>query len=136
LAVLIHASFVALALASCATTPSKPASVIGGILFVHRAPLARTVSVVGSFNGWEPAAMRSNGDGSFQGILHVSPGSHRFAYRVVRSDGTVATEPPTSAPRYEDDGFGSKNGVLDIAGIEALPGNPRAAASSLKVGSD
>jgi hypothetical protein len=71
---------------------------------------ARSVSVVGDWNGWDPSAapLTQSADG-FAASFELPPGRHEYALVV---DGTVV--PPPDAPRYVDDGFGGRNGVLEV----------------------
>jgi hypothetical protein len=71
---------------------------------------ARSVSVVGDWNGWDPSAapLGASGDG-FAGRYALPPGRHEYAFAV---DGTIVA--PPDAPRYVDDGFGGRNGVIEV----------------------
>jgi 1,4-alpha-glucan branching enzyme len=120
-------------IAACATAPAATPSIARGeVRFVHHAPGAKTVGVIGSFNGWEPAAMQRSADGSFQVWLPVPPGEYRFAFRVTQSDGKVTTDAPEQASAFDDDGFGSKNGVLYVPFDDNGRGNSSGGKSSLK----
>lgn len=79
--------------------------------FRFRAPAAVTVSVAGDFNGWDPEAafMRSVGDGWWEVRLAVPPGLYQYAFVV---DGVWF--PPPAPAVVVDDGFGGRNGVLEV----------------------
>ncbi len=122
--VLTRTTAVCLVALACATVPPARTRVAGlAVHFVHRAPGARSVAVVGSFNAWTPTPMKLNGAGAFETHLPLSPGLHRFAFQVTFADGQVTIEAPQAADGYENDGFGSKNGVLDVGAADSLPGN-------------
>jgi hypothetical protein len=70
---------------------------------------AHTVEVVGDFNGWEPRPLTPTGAGTFEGTYTLAPGRWSYSFRV---DGAVVT--PPDAPAYVDDGFGGKNGIVDV----------------------
>jgi hypothetical protein len=81
------------------------------IRFRIHAPGARSVALVGDFNGWDPVAqvLRSAGNGWWELELPLPAGSHQYAYWI---DGRTVT-PPEAAVRV-DDGFGGRNGLLRI----------------------
>ena len=80
--------------------------------FQLRAPGASAVSLVGGFNGWVPGVHQLNGpdpNGIWEAVVPIQPGIYRYAFVV---DGEWKA--PQDAPRYEDDGFGGENGVVEI----------------------
>ncbi len=81
------------------------------ILFRLHAPDARQVSLVGAFNGWDPAAdpLVPAGGGWWQTSRALPAGTHAYAYVV---DGTWRTPPQAEAT--EPDGFGGRNGLLVV----------------------
>lgn len=83
------------------------------------APDAAVVWVAGDFNQWSPEAhVLSRQDGGWWSIsLPLAPGSYEYAYVV---DGEWIT--PPEAVLTVDDGFGGRNGLLEV-----LP--PRAGSS-------
>ena len=86
----------------------------GEVRFRFRAPDARTVAVVGGWNAWDSQAHLlggPDGNGLWEMKVPVPPGIWRYAFVV---DG-VWTAPP-DAPRYEDDGFGDRHGILEVPG--------------------
>lgn len=93
------------------------------VTFVAQLPGARSVSLVGSFNGWTPDrhVMRKSPAGDvFSLTLRLPPGRHLYAFLV---DGKLLT-PDASALLQEDDGFGNTNSVLIIEedGVGPRPG--------------
>ena len=80
-------------------------------LFRLHAPGARAVALVTDFNGWDPETnpLRAAGDGWWEAKLALPAGSYQYAYWV---DGVMVT--PPEAEIKIDDGFGSKNGLLNV----------------------
>ncbi len=78
----------------------------------YRAPQARAVAVAGDFNGWRPEAtpLRRGPGGLWTADVPLAPG-RRYPYMLV-VDGSWVTDP--SAPAVAEDGFGGRNGVLDL----------------------
>lgn len=88
-----------------------PAAAASEVTFVAHAPGAEKVAVVGSFNGWNPAAgimRKAQGGEIFTLTMRLPRGRHVYAFLV---DGTV-TRPDPGALIQEDDGFGNTNSVL------------------------
>jgi hypothetical protein len=83
------------------------------VRFSLSAPSARTVSLVGDFDGWNPAAlpMRRDADAD-QWIVDVRlpPGRHVFAFSV---DGGLRADP--AAPRAVEDDFGVPSSVIVVS---------------------
>jgi hypothetical protein len=75
------------------------------------APQARSVAVIGDFNGWDPerGAMRHRNGGVWQTAVVLDPGRHVYSFLV----NGVPTRPPR-ASGYVPDGLGGENGVVDI----------------------
>jgi hypothetical protein len=97
-----------------AADPMAPRIEEAGVLFRCRAPGATRVALAGSFNAWslEAAPMSDvDGDGTWEVRVPLEPGLHRYMFVVNGTDWRT----PESAPLYEDDGFGQKNGVLSVA---------------------
>ena len=83
-----------------------------GVRFRYRTPKARSVSLVGDWNGW--SVERNPLRGPFKGgvweiTVPLKPGIWRYAFVV---DGVW--QAPLEAPRTEDDGFGGVRGVLEV----------------------
>ena len=83
----------------------------GGITFKIKAPGAGSVSIVGSFNRWDPDANRLAGPdrkGWWSITLSLGPGRHEYLFLL---DGKEWRADPNVQFRAED-GFGSANSVL------------------------
>lgn len=76
------------------------------------APKATTVSLTGSFTGWQPVAMERTDDGSWHLERTLPVGVHQYTYLV---DGQP--HPPPEAEQLQPDGFGGHNGILIIDGF-------------------
>ena len=84
------------------------------VRFELAAPSASRVTLVGSFNEWNPVATpleRDPSTGKWMVSLRLPPGRHVYAFVV---DGDVTADP--TAPRAADDDFGSANSVLLVGG--------------------
>jgi hypothetical protein len=82
-----------------------------GVKFVLVAPQAARVSLVGDFNGWDPAAtpmQRTPTGGTWSVVVPLRPGRHEYAFVV---DGKHWLPDP-SAPLAPVDGFGAPNSVV------------------------
>jgi 1,4-alpha-glucan branching enzyme len=87
------------------------------VRFELSAPKAAHVTLVGSFNEWNPAAtplVRDAATGKWIVSLRLPPGRHVYAFVV---DGDVTADP--AAPRAADDDFGSANSVVLVSGRES-----------------
>lgn len=75
-------------------------------------PNARTVQVAGDFNGWNPArtALEQISDGAWAVTIPLTPGRYEYMFVV---DGKQWIADPFAAEQ-NDDGFGSRNAVLDV----------------------
>ena len=73
-------------------------------------PGARTVQVAGDFNGWTPAPLVEISDGAWAVTLSMEPGRYEYMYVI---DGTQWIADPFAAEQNED-GFGSRNAVLEV----------------------
>ena len=102
-------------LSACGSTlkPEPPKAVSGGVQFVLSVPTAKSVSLVGSFNGWSPTAhpMKTVGsNGLWEVVVPLAEGEHAFMYLV---DGTDWVVPPL-AEDFVTDGFGKSNGIVVV----------------------
>jgi hypothetical protein len=76
-------------------------------------PGARSVSVAGDFNGWNPAQTpleRSDG-GMWTATIPLKPGRYQYMFVI---DGKQWIADPLAAEEATD-GFGAQNAVLDVA---------------------
>lgn len=96
------------------TTPTLATSATSArqtvIRFALVAPGAKRVSIVGDFNGWDPAAtpLVAGQDGTTWLVeMPLSAGRHVYAFMV---DGDIVADP--SAPRVVDHDFGVQNSVV------------------------
>lgn len=104
-----------IAVSACASTvvPELPKPVTGGMRFTLSAPEAKTVCVVGSFNGWVKGAMpmkRVGDSGLWVAEITLKPGEHTFMYLVDDNEWVV----PPLAEDFVMDGFGQTNGVVVV----------------------
>ncbi len=76
-----------------------------------RAPQAHAVTVAGDFNGWDRSAspLGARGNGWWEITLRLPAGTYQYVFFV---DGKPAPLPP-GTPTV-DDGFGGRNGVLEV----------------------
>jgi hypothetical protein len=84
------------------------------VRFALSAPSASRVTLVGSFNEWDPVAtplVRDAATGTWMVSVRLPAGRHVYAFVV---DGDVTTDP--AAPRAADDDFGSANSVVLVSG--------------------
>src|SRR5262245_53574158 len=97
----------------CAPAARAPVTTPDGVTFSLTRMGAKSVSVVGDFNGWSVSAhpMARGGSGNvWKIVVTLPPGEHVFMFVV---DGAEWVVPPV-AEDYVDDGFGSKNGVVIV----------------------
>lgn len=89
--------------------PKREAPRRGVLRVRHSAPDARTVAVVGTFNGWDPTVhrLRRSGKG-WEGEIPLPPGSHQYMLWV---DGKI--RPPEECQRWVADGFGGTSCIID-----------------------
>lgn len=100
-------------------TPQLPDSgAAHAIKFVLIAPQAARVSLVGDFNGWDPAATPmlaqrgTDGGGTWSVYVPLQPGLHTYSFVV---DGTHFVSDP-AAPIAPDDGYGHRSSVVIVRG--------------------
>lgn len=114
LAALLGAAAAALLGLSAASWLGRPptAPQLARVKLEYRAPLARSVSAAGDFNGWRPEAtpLARGPGGLWTAEIPLAPG-RRYQYMLV-VDGAWVTDP--SAAAVADDGFGGQNAVLDL----------------------
>lgn len=84
------------------------------VRFVIAVPGARSVALVGDFNGWNPVStpLASDAAGRVWTVsLPLSAGTYQYAFVV---DGRVWMADPTAAVKLEDE-FGAPSSVLTVA---------------------
>lgn len=83
-------------------------------------PTARTVHVAGDFNGWNPSQTPLEGTpgGAWAVTIPLSPG--RYEYMFVVDNALWVGDP--FAAEQTDDGFGSRNAVLDVRSAASAAG--------------
>jgi hypothetical protein len=79
------------------------------VTFRAQAAAGARVAVVGDWNGWQPAPLWPVGADRFAASYELPAGRHAFALSV---DGVVRA--PSDAAGYVEDGFGAKNGIVDV----------------------
>jgi hypothetical protein len=89
--------------------PLAPRVSPAGISFRHRAPPGKKVALVGDWNGWQPLPLDETSRGLYAGTYTVPKGRHEYAFTV---DGEQVSPPDAAA--FVPDGFGGKNGVLEV----------------------
>lgn len=97
------------AVAAVAKAEPGPPEGVRPVRFVLSAGDASRVELAGDFNGWAPAPLAKNADGTFELSLALSPGRHEYAFLV---DGAWLPDP--LAARVVEDGFGGRNSVLEL----------------------
>jgi hypothetical protein len=82
------------------------------VRFVVLQPGANTVQIAGDFNGWDPTRtpLDHTGNGAWTVTLPLSPGRYEYKFVV---DGQQWILDPFAAEQH-DDGFGSRNAVVDV----------------------
>ncbi len=83
------------------------------VRFEVRAPAARRVELVGSFNDWRPGEIVLNGpddSGQWTATVELPAGRHEYLFLVDGKD--WVTDPRAAA--YRPDGFGRQNALLEL----------------------
>ncbi len=83
------------------------------VRFEVRAPAARRVELVGSFNDWRPGEIVLNGpddSGRWTATVELPAGRHEYLFLVDGKD--WVTDPRAAA--YRPDGFGRQNALLEL----------------------
>ncbi len=99
-------------IAGCAPKSLAPVVLQDGIRFSYSAPSAKSVSIAGSFNHWDPRSNALTGpdrNGVWTIALPLPPG--RYEYRYVVNGKDWFLDP--SAPSV-DDGLGDRNSILVV----------------------
>jgi 1,4-alpha-glucan branching enzyme len=89
---------------------SAGTQVLVRLVVVH--PGARMVHAAGDFNGWNPAQtpLEELPNGAWAVTIPLQPGRYEYMF-VVNGDQWIADP---FAAEESDDGFGSRNAVLDV----------------------
>jgi hypothetical protein len=96
---------------SASITPASDASGTQVVRFILTAPNARSVSLVGDFNGWDPGATSlEQENGVWTVVIPVTPGRHQYGFVL---DGSTWIADP-AAPRSADSDYGSSNSVVYV----------------------
>ena len=80
--------------------------------FVHHAPRAKSVCIVGSFNNWVPtedSRMDRAKDGTWSKTINLEPGEYQYKYVV---DGTWTED--IKNPKVFTDPYGGRNSVIEV----------------------
>jgi hypothetical protein len=94
--------------------PLAPALEGRRVRFLHRAPDASEVRVIGSWDGWTAAsAMARAGADLWEVSLELPAGTHR--YRFVQDGKAVE---PGDAAGYVADDFGGRDGLVEVGGAK------------------
>ncbi len=107
----LFAVFLVLFLVSCAGPQKTTPQSLPLAWFRLKAPDAKRVNVVGTFNGWDPEAhplQGPDGKGVWALGLPLLPGRYRYMFVL---DGTRWVTDPNAAAS-EEDGFGTRNSLL------------------------
>jgi len=80
-----------------------PQKTLRAMNFICNAPQAQSVSLVGDFNGWKPAAhqMKRMPDGAWLLSVELRHGHHRYAFLV---DGNLTLDPRAQGITRNDHG--------------------------------
>lgn len=108
--VLLLAVFL-LSIAGCAQKRLGPEITKDGVLFTFYAPMAKSVTISGSFNAWDVHKDRLSGpdkSGVWSVVIPLPEGRYEYLFIV---DGKWLPDPSVPAV---DDGFGGKNSVVVI----------------------
>jgi anti-sigma factor RsiW len=106
-----------------AAPPSTGAATVQAPVLVRLVvlqPDARTVDVAGDFNGWDPSRtpLEQTASGAWTVTIPLEPGRYEYMFVV---DGTRWVGDPF-AVEETDDGFGSRNAVLDVRPVGETTG--------------
>ena len=96
--------------AASSNEPAAPPVVLVRLVMVQ--PGAKVVQAAGDFNGWNPSEtpLQPTADGAWTVTLPLEPGRYEYQFVI---DGEQWIGDPFAAEQ-SDDGFGSRNAVLDV----------------------
>ena len=103
-----------------------------GVKLTFSLDLDRPVSVIGDFNGWDPAAhpLKPRTNGKRSAVVTVPPGG-RHAFRYLAEGGHFFDD--AQADGYEDNGYGGTHGVVVLETVRRTGPAARASAASSRV---
>lgn len=107
---------------------AQPAAVTGGVEFTYRNYAARTVAVVGDFNGWskeENPLTRKEG-GAWKTARAIRPGFYQYLFLVDGKEYVLDPANPASIENYNNSGKNSAFALTD-RGEVLLTASPPAA---------
>jgi anti-sigma factor RsiW len=84
---------------------------VARLIYVPQNDNVESVSVAGTFNGWDPNGTVMRREGGVWVVQLLLP-PQTYEYMIVENGEQWVTDP--LAARTRDDGFGSKNAVLDL----------------------
>jgi 1,4-alpha-glucan branching enzyme len=99
-------------ISGCAPKSLEPVVLHEGVRFSYSAPTAKSISIAGSFNRWNPDHDRLIGpdrEGIWTIVLGLPPG--RYEYRFVVDGKEWVLDP--SVP-WVDDGMGDRNSLFIV----------------------
>lgn len=81
----------------------RPQQTLRAVNFICNAPQAQSVTLVGDFNQWNPAAhaMKRMPDGAWAATVELKHGHHRYAFLV---DGNLTLDPRAQGITRNDKG--------------------------------
>jgi 1,4-alpha-glucan branching enzyme len=100
----------------CAPKSLEPVVLNEGVLFSYSAPKAKSVSIAGSFNRWDPEKDRLIGpdsNGLWTIVVPLPPGRYEYRFVVDRKEWVLDPSVP-----WVDDGFGDRNSLFIVPGNE------------------
>ncbi len=113
--------------AAATPAPSAPAGQTPVTFRYQPKGAAQSVSVAGSFNGWDLGAdPMKNVNGVWEATVNLAPGEYQYKF-VVDGSQWVTDE---TAQGFADDGYGGKNSVVTVGSEPMSVGAPPAAGAS------
>jgi len=121
---LTPSAFGALSLLLAAAAPAQPKPAPDGVAFEYTAAAAKSVNLVGDFNGWskDETPMRREGD-RWSAVLRLRPGVYQYKFVVDGSEYVLDPVNPASVENYNSSG---RNSVFALGedGVVALQKEP------------
>jgi len=97
-------------LTACAPKSLAPVVAHDGVRFSYSGPRATSVSIVGSFNHWDPDKDRLTGpdrNGVWTVVLPLPPGHYEYRFVINGKEWVLDPWAPS-----EDDGLGDRNSLF------------------------